>query len=166
MTNLFVRRLKITFGHSMTLPRRISLPASVETLRAIPSSRGFGVRRPCGAFAKTLGEYRIRPKFHRVGDSLLPLDFTSRLTPDCSATTPHERSQGSEVLDILVEVRGFWGLQAARCARKSRVIDDVSKGFLANLPIPYVGMPIDTRLKVCLGIVQVERKDLLNANQR
>ena len=66
---------------------------------------------------------------------------------------------------ILVQIVGFGRLQAARMILESRVVDNMAEGFLPNLPLPDVLVPVHPRAEVGLGVVQVESENLLQSNQ-
>src|SRR4051812_37782101 len=48
---------------------------------------------------------------------------------------------------------------------KSRIIDDVTKRFLADFSLADAGVAIDARAEIRFRIVQVERQDLIEPNE-
>ena len=49
---------------------------------------------------------------------------------------------------------------------ETRIIDNMAKGFEANLTLANVGMAIDAGAKLSLGIVEMKGEDLLEADER
>ena len=49
---------------------------------------------------------------------------------------------------------------------EARIVDNATKGFLADLAFADVLMPVHARAEVGLGIVQVEGEDLLQPDHR
>ena len=64
-------------------------------------------------------------------------------------------------MHILVQILGFGGFQAARMVLESRVVDNMTEGFLPDPAFADVLVPIHPRAEVGLGIIQVERENLL-----
>src|SRR2546425_238502 len=49
---------------------------------------------------------------------------------------------------------------------KTWIIDDMPKGFFADLALSDARMPIDMRIQISLRIIQMKGHDLLHADQR
>ena len=76
----------------------------------------------------------------------------------------HERAEGGEVFNVLVEVVGFVRLEAGGCVFEARVVDDVAKSFASDFSLADVFVPIYARIQICFGIVEVKGDDLFSPN--
>ena len=87
---------------------------------ALLTSRHVSVLEPARFRVVPLNVLRIGHAIIRAaGKFLFPSGSTSTWTLYFFTTASHERSQGLEVLNIFMEILGFWGLQAARGTHES-----------------------------------------------
>src|ERR1700692_2907766 len=78
--------------------------------------------------------------------------------PESTATTLclQIRCQLCQILDILVHVLAFWGLQNLRYRSPARVLHDPLEAIESDLSLAEMFVPIDPRSQRHFGIVQME----------
>ena len=81
------------------------------------------------------------------------------------ALRSYETAEGFQIRNILVQVVGFGGFEAAGAFAQAGIVDDVAEADHPDLAFADVFMAVDARTEVGPGIVQVKGDDLLEADE-
>ena len=86
-------------------------------------------------------------------------------SPASSTLTVFQRAERRKVQNVFVEILRLRCLQTAGMILESRVVDDMSEPFKANMSPANVRMPVHARIEGCFGIVQMKRENLLQSDE-
>ena len=75
-----------------------------------------------------------------------------------------QRAECGQVGSIFVQISGLGRLEASGCVGKSGIIDDVCERPFTDQPMADMVMPIDSRVQICLRVIEVKRQHLLQAD--